>query len=98
MKHICAVIYIYAVKCNAKTKKIQISEALPSVMTKTLGKETQFAECYYQETRRKAILKKPKYCLKNIYRVSYSATLGICLLVAESNTRRKGFLKNPNTV
>jgi len=35
---ICAVIYICAVKCNAKTKKIHISEALPSVMTKTLGK------------------------------------------------------------
>ena len=129
MKHICAVIYICAVKCNAKTKKNQISEALPSVMTKTLGKETQFAECYYQETRRKAIFKKnqilfekylpsvlqchtrhmfiscreqhsakrifkkPKYCLKNICRVSYSATLGICLSFAERSTRRKGILK-----
>ena len=55
MKHICAVIYIYAVKCNAKTKKIQISEALPSVMTKTLGKYEIFIECRYYHTRRKAI-------------------------------------------
>ena len=90
-------IYICAVKCNAK-KKIRFlricrvlwprhsakKHNLPSVITKKLGE--------------KLFLKKTKYCLKNIYRVSYSATLGICLLVAESNTRRKGFLKNPNTV
>ena len=31
--------------------------------------------------------------MKNVCRVSYSATLGICLSFAECNTRRKGFLK-----
>ena len=48
VKHICVVIYIYVLwNVMQKQKKNQISEALPSVMTKTLGKETQFAECYY---------------------------------------------------
>ena len=32
-----------------KQKKIQISEALPSVMTKTLGKANPI-ECYNQDT------------------------------------------------
>ena len=130
MKHICAVIYICAVKCNAKTKKkIQISEALPSVMTKTLGKANticrvlsprnsaksyflkkpntvwkMFAECLkvphsaYVYHLPKRIFKKTKYCLKKLCRVSYSATLGICLSFAECNTRRKEFFKKPNIV
>ena len=41
-----------------KQKKIQISEALPSVMTKTLGKYEIFAECRYYHTRRKATFEK----------------------------------------
>ena len=76
-----------------QNQKKKISEALPSVMTKTLGKYEIFTECRYYHTRRKAILKKTKYCLKNVCRVSESYTLGICLSFAEHNTRRKGILK-----
>ena len=79
-----------------KQKKIQISEALPSVMTKTLGKYEIFAECRYYHTRRKAIFLKTKYCLKNVCRVPSSATLGICLSFAECSTRRQGILKTKN--
>ena len=83
-------------KCNAKTKKIQISEALPSVMTKTLGKYEIFVECRYYYTRRKAIFKKTKYCFKNVCRVSTCVALGILFSFTESSTRRQGILKTKN--
>ena len=76
-----------------KQKKIQISEALPSVMTKTLGKYEIFAECRCYHTRRKAIFKKTKYCFKNVCQVSPCAALGILLSFTESSTRRQGILK-----
>ena len=76
-----------------KQKKIQISEALPSVMTKTLGKANTICRVFSPRHSAKDFFKNTKYCLKNVCRVSYSATLDICLSFAERSTRRKGILK-----
>ena len=82
-----------------KQKKNQISEALPSVMTKTLGKETQFAECYHQETRRKAIFKKNQIlfekCLPSVCQYHTLHMFIICRVQhsATRNSKNQKYLK-----
>ena len=101
MKHICAVIYICAVKCNAKTKKkFRFLRLCRVLWPRHSAKQTQFAECYHQDTRRKDFFKKNQIlfekCLPSVWQFNTRHMFSICR-VQHSATRnsknQKYFLK-----